>query len=112
MPFIQIYKAVTADEIVRAFVLFQNARKHFGCEIYAARVYFILVYDKILFTLRCQAKHFQPVGGADAAARANAIAVAVQAGMTVEDLAKVRFVTGPSGHAAWDPIQSACAAAK
>ena len=51
-------------------------------------------------------------GGADAAARANAIAVAVQAGMTVEELAKVRFVTGPSGHAAWDPIQSACAAAK
>ena len=51
-------------------------------------------------------------GGADAAARANAIAVAVQAGMTVEELAKVRFVTGPSGHAAWDPIQLSCAAAK
>ncbi len=51
-------------------------------------------------------------GGADATARVNAIAVAVQAGMTVEELAKVRFVTGPSGHAAWDPIQLACAAAK
>ncbi len=51
-------------------------------------------------------------GGADSMARINAIAVAVQAGMTVEELAKVRFVTGPSGHAAWDPIQLACAAAK
>ena len=51
-------------------------------------------------------------GWADAAARANPIAVAVQAGMTVEELAKVRFVTGPSGHATWDPIQLSCAAAK
>lgn len=51
-------------------------------------------------------------GGADSTARINAIAVAVQAGMTVEELSKVHFVTGPSGHAAWDPIQLACAAAK
>ena len=51
-------------------------------------------------------------GGADSMARINAIAVAVQAGMTVEELSKVRFVTGPSGHAAWDPIQLACAAVR
>ena len=50
-------------------------------------------------------------GGEGARARINAVAVAVQAGMTVEEFAKTRFVTGPSGHAAWDPIQLACAAA-
>ena len=51
-------------------------------------------------------------GGADSAARINAIAVAVQAGMTVEELAKARFVTNTAVHAALDPIQLACAAAR
>lgn len=51
-------------------------------------------------------------GGADSAARINAVAVAVQAGMTEEELAKTRFVTNTAVHAALDPIQLACAAAK
>ena len=51
-------------------------------------------------------------GGADSAARINAVAVAVQAGMTAEELAKTRFVTNTAVHAALDPIQLACAAAK
>lgn len=51
-------------------------------------------------------------GGADSAARINAVAVAVQAGMTVEELGKTRFVSSTPSGAPWDPLHLACAAAR
>lgn len=54
----------------------------------------------------------QAWGKKNAAARVGAIAVAVAAGMTVEELAKVDFVYSSASCSIWDPIQIACNAAK
>ena len=54
----------------------------------------------------------QAWGRKNAAARINAIAVAVAAGMTVEQLAQVGFVYSSSASAIWDPIQIVCGAAR
>lgn len=50
----------------------------------------------------------QAWGKKNAAARINAIAVAVAAGMTTEQLGNVGFVYSSSASAIWDPIQIAC----
>lgn len=54
----------------------------------------------------------QAWGMRNAAARVNAIAVAVAAGMTVEQLAKVSFVYSSSASSIWDPIQIVCSTAR
>ncbi len=53
----------------------------------------------------------QAWGAQNAAARINAIAVAVEAGMTVSRLADVDFVYASSASSAWDPVRIACSAA-
>lgn len=50
----------------------------------------------------------QAWGRKNAAARINALAVAVAAGMTAEQLASVGFVYSSSASAIWDPIQIVC----
>jgi len=54
----------------------------------------------------------QAWGKKNVSARINAIAVAVCAGMTVEQLAEVDFVYSSSESAIWDPVQVVCSAAK
>lgn len=54
----------------------------------------------------------QAWGRKNAAARINAIAVAVAAGMTAEQLAQVGFVYSSSASAIWDPIQIVCSMVK
>lgn len=51
-------------------------------------------------------------GRKNASARANAIAVAVAAGMTVEQLGQVDLVYSGSGCSIWDPTQVVCNAAR
>ncbi len=51
-------------------------------------------------------------GGKNVACRANAIAVAIAAKMTVEDLANVDFAYSSRNNAVWDPIQIVCLSAK
>ncbi|WP_288545357.1 FAD-dependent oxidoreductase [uncultured Clostridium sp.] len=50
----------------------------------------------------------QAWGRKNAAARINAVAVAVAAGMTAEQLGQVGFVYASSASAIWDPIQIVC----
>ncbi|SFR87402.1 FAD-dependent oxidoreductase [Anaeromicropila populeti] len=54
----------------------------------------------------------QAWGKKNASARMNAIAVAICAGMTVEQLGEVDFVYSSSSSAIWDPVQIVCNAAK
>lgn len=54
----------------------------------------------------------QAWGKKNVAARINAIAVAVAAGMTVEQLAGVDFIYASSASSLWDPIQIVCNAAR
>jgi len=54
----------------------------------------------------------QAWGAKNAFARINAIAVAVRAGMTVEQLGEVDFVYSSSESSIWDPVQVVCNAAK
>lgn len=67
-----------------------------------------LVYD----TATHQVLGGQAWGAKNAAARVNAIAVAVAAGMTVEQLGQVSFVYSSSASAIWDPIQIVCSMVK
>jgi pyruvate/2-oxoglutarate dehydrogenase complex dihydrolipoamide dehydrogenase (E3) component len=53
----------------------------------------------------------QAWGKKNAAARINAIAVAVAAGMTTEQLSSVGFVYSSSASSIWDPIQIVCSEA-
>lgn len=53
----------------------------------------------------------QAWGKKNASARINAIAVAVAAGMTVEQLGQVEFVYSSSASSIWDPIQIVCSKA-
>ena len=48
----------------------------------------------------------------NAAARINAIAVAVASGMTAEQLGQVSFVYSSSASSIWDPIQIVCSQVK
>lgn len=54
----------------------------------------------------------QAWGKKNAISRINAVAVAVKAGMTVEQLGKVDFVYSSSESSIWDPISVACYLAK
>lgn len=54
----------------------------------------------------------QAWGKKNAAARINAIAVAVAAGMTAEQLGQVSFVYSSSASSIWDPIQIVCSQVK
>lgn len=54
----------------------------------------------------------QAWGSKNTSARINAIAVAVKAGMTVEQLGEVDFVYSSSASSIWDPVQVVCYAAK
>lgn len=68
------------------------------------RVTIKLVYDGVSH----QVLGAQAWGRKNAAARINAIAVAVAAGMTAEQLGQVGFVYSSSASSIWDPIQIVC----
>lgn len=72
------------------------------------RVTLKLVYD----TVTHQILGAQAWGAKNAAVRINAIAVAVAAGMTAEQLKQVSFVYSSSASAIWDPIQIVCSQVK
>ncbi|MDD3367479.1 MAG: FAD-dependent oxidoreductase [Lachnospiraceae bacterium] len=72
------------------------------------RIMIKLVYD----ASSRQVLGAQAWGRKNVSARINAIAVAIQAGMTVEQLGSVDFVYSSSVSAIWDPVQVVCNAAK
>ena len=72
------------------------------------RVTIKLIYDQATH----QILGAQAWGTKNAAARINAIAVAVAAKMTAEQLAQVSFVYSSSASSIWDPIQIVCSQIK
>lgn len=69
--------------------------------------------NPVTIKLVCDAENHRVLGAQawgrkNAAARINAIAVAVAAGMTAEQLGQVGFVYSSSASSIWDPIQIVC----
>lgn len=72
------------------------------------RITIKLIYDAATH----QVLGAQAWGAKNAAARINAVAVAIAAGMTAEQLGQVGFVYSSSASSIWDPIQIVCNAVK